>query len=161
MYHDKVEMRFAMDQVHTSLVLFFAIVVTDPAPFRRSNGLAHLGSLMSYLPPLLVNLAQCALSYLKLKEDTFHPVKLVKIMFHISYGVRRLASVLCHHTEVDERSDASECMFERYHLLTLWLTQCHCENSQNTAPQIPHLLPLPLRNLAVGFFGYQKPRVRR
>ena len=116
MYPDKVEMRFAMDQVHGSLVVFFTIVVTDPAPFRGSHGLAHLCSLMLYLPLLLVNLGQCTLSYSKLQEDTFHPVKLVQIMFHISYGVRRVASVLCHHTEVDERYDASESMFERYHL---------------------------------------------
>jgi len=71
---------------------------------------------MLYLPQLLVNLGQCTLSYSKLQEDTFHPLKLVKIMFHRSYGVRRVASVLCHHTEVDERSDACESMFERYHL---------------------------------------------
>jgi len=116
MYLDKVERRFAMDQVHTSLVLFFAIVVTDPAPFTGSHGLAYLRSLMSYLPPLLVNLGQCTLSYSKLQEATFHPVKLVQIRFHISYGVRRVAPVLCHHTEGDERSDASESMFERYHL---------------------------------------------
>jgi len=116
MYLDKVEMRFAMDQVHTSLVLIFAIVVTDPAPFRGTHGLAHLRSVMSYLPPLLVNLGQCTLSYSKLQEDTFHPLKLVQIMFHICYGVRRVAPVLCHHTEVEERSDASESMFERYHL---------------------------------------------
>jgi len=147
MYLDKVEMRFAMDQVYTSLVLFFAIVVTDPAPFRWSHGLAQLRSLMWNLPPLLVNLGQCTLSYTKLQEDTFHPVKLVQIMFHISYGFRLLAPVFCHHTEVDERSDASASIFERYHLLTLWLTQCHCENSQNTGPQNPHLFPLPLRNL--------------
>jgi len=116
MYPDKVEMGFAMDQVHMSLVLFFAIVVTDPVPFRGSHGLAHLRSLMSYLPPLLVNLGQCTLSYWKLQEDTFHPVKLVQIMFHISYGVRLVAPVLCHHTEVDEHSDACESMFQRYHL---------------------------------------------
>ena len=134
MYLDKVEMRFAMDQVHTSFVLFFAIVLTDLTPFRGSHGLAHLRFLMSDLAPLLVNLGLCTLSYWKLQEDTFHPVKLVQIMLHISYGVRGVAPVLCHHTEVDERSDASESMFERYHLSTLWLTQCHRENSQNTAP---------------------------
>jgi len=101
MYLDKVEMRFALDQVHTSLVLLFTIVVKDPAPFRGRHSLAHLRSLMSYLPPLLVNLGQCTLGYSKLQEDTFHPVKSVQIIFHISYGVRRVASVLCHHTEVD------------------------------------------------------------
>ena len=115
MYLDKLEMRFAMDQVHTSLVLFSAIVVADPALLRGSHGLAYLRSLMSYLPPLLVNLGQCMLSYSKLQEDTLYPVKLVQIMFHISYGVRRVASVLCHHTEVDEHSDASESLFERYY----------------------------------------------
>ena len=116
MYLDKVEMRFAMDQVHPSPVVFFAIVVTDPAPFRGGYGLAHLRSLMSYLPPLLVNLGQCTLGYSTLQEDTFHLVKSVQIIFPISYGVRCMASVLCHHTEVDERSDASESMFERYYL---------------------------------------------
>ena len=65
MYFDKVEMRFAMGRVHTSLVLFFAMVITDPAPFTLSHGLAHLRSLMLYLPPLLVNLDQCTLSYSK------------------------------------------------------------------------------------------------
>ena len=108
-----------MDQVHTSLGLFFAIVVTDLAPFRGNHGLAHLRSLMSYLPPLLINRGQCTLSYSKLQKDTFHAVKLIQIMFHISFGVRRVASVVCHHTEVDERCDASESMFERYHLCDL------------------------------------------
>jgi len=115
MYVDKVEVQLVMDQVHTSLVLFFAIAVTDPAPFRGSHGLAHLHSLILYLPPLLVNLGQCTLSYSKLQEDTFPPVKWVQIIFHINYGVRCVASVLCHHTEVDECSDASESMFERHH----------------------------------------------
>ena len=105
-----------MDQVHTSLVLFFAIVVTDPAPVSGSHGPAHLRSLMLDLPLLLVNLGLCTLSYSKLQEDILHLMKLVQIMFHISYGVRRVAPVLCHHTEVDERSEASESMFERYHL---------------------------------------------
>jgi len=118
MYLDKVEMRFAIYQVYTLLVLFFAIVITDQAPYKGSYGLAHLRSLISYLPLLLINLGQCTVSYSKLQEDTFRPVKLVQIRFHISYGVRRVASVLYHHTEVDERSEASESMFkfERYHL---------------------------------------------
>jgi len=105
-----------MRQDHTSHVLFFAIVITDLAPFRGSHGRAHLRSLMLYLPLLLVNLGQCTLSYSKLQEDPFHHLKLVQIMFHITYGVRHMASVLCHHTKLDECSDASESMFERYHL---------------------------------------------
>ena len=154
MYLDKVEMRFAMNQVHTLLVVFFAVAFTDPAPFRGGHGLAHVRCLMSYLPPLLVYLGQCMLSYSKLQEDTFHLVKLVEIIFHISHGVRHVASVLRYHTEVDERPDGSESMFERHQLGTLWLAQCHHQKSRNTTPQIPHLLPLLLRNLAVGFFGY-------
>ena len=93
MYLDKVERRFARDQAQTSLGLLFAIVVTGPAPFRGSHGLAHLRSLMSYLPPFLVHLGQCTLSYSNFQKDTFHHLKFVQIMFHISYGVRRLASV--------------------------------------------------------------------
>src|ERR1700760_1540464 len=116
MYLDKVEMRFARNQVHTLLVLFFAVAFTDLALFRGGHGLAHLRSLMSYLPPLLVNFGQCALSYSKLQEDTFHLVQLLEIIFHISYCVRRLASVLRHHTEVDECHDTSESMFERHPL---------------------------------------------
>ena len=154
-------MRFGMDRVHPSPVLFFAIVVMDPAPVRGGYGLAYLRFLMSYLSLLLVNLGQYTLGYSKLQEDTFHLVKSVQIIFHISYGVRRVASVLCHHSEVNEHSGASESMFERYYLWSLWLAQCHREISQNTVLQILHLLPLPLRNLAGGFFGYQKSRVRR
>jgi len=115
MYLDKVEMHFAMDQVHTSPMLLFAMIVTDPAPFRGSHGVAHLCSLIWYLPPLPVHLGKCMLSYSKLQEDTCHPMKLVQIMFLISYSVRCLASVLSYHSGVNERSDASDSMFERYH----------------------------------------------
>jgi len=80
-------------------------------------------------------------------------MELVQILFHIGYGVRCVASVLCHHIEVNERPDASERTFERYCLRPSWLAKSHGENSQNTTPQIPYLFPLPLRNLAVGFFG--------
>jgi len=80
-------------------------------------------------------------------------MELVQILFHIGYGVRCVASILCHHIEVNERPDASESKFERYCLGTSWLAKGHGVNSQNTQPQIPHLFPLPLRNLAVGLFG--------
>ena len=75
MYLDKVEMRFVMDQVHTSLVLLFTIVVTDLVLLRGSNGLAHVCSLMSYPPPLLVKLGQCTLSCLKLQETIIYLLK--------------------------------------------------------------------------------------
>ena len=116
MYLDKVEMRLAMNQVHRSLVLFFAVAFMDPVPFRGGHGLAELRSLMLYLLQLPINLGQCMLSYSELQEDTIHLVILIEIIFHIRYSVRRVFSVLCHHTEVDERPDGSGSVFERNHL---------------------------------------------
>jgi len=147
-----------MAQVHRSLLLFIRVVVTEPVAFREGYELAHLGSLISYLLPFLVNIDLCTLSYSKLQEDTFHLEKLVEKIFHISYGVRHEASVLLNHTDVDEGSYVSESMFERYSLWNLSLAQCYPENSQNTACQIPYLVPLPLRNIVVSFFGYEKSR---
>ena len=80
-------------------------------------------------------------------------MELVQILLQIGYGVRCVASVLCHHIEVNERPDESESTFEWYCLRTSWLAKRYGENSQNTTHQIPHLFLLPLRNLAVGFFG--------
>src|SRR5437879_4634808 len=59
MHFNKVEMRFAVDQVHTSVVLFCTIIVADPAPLGGGNRLVHLRSLMLQLPSLLVNLGPC------------------------------------------------------------------------------------------------------
>ena len=83
-------------------------------------------------------------------------MKLVQIIFHIGSGVRRVASVLRHHIEVDQCPDASESTFERDYLCTSRLVECQGENSQNTAHQILHLFPLPLRCLTVGFFRHQE-----
>jgi len=105
-----------MDQVQTSLVLFFTIVVTNPAPFRGSHLSAQIRSSMSYLPLLLVPLGPCTLSDSKRQEDTFLSEKLVPEMFLFSYCVRRVIWVVCHHSEVAERSDISESIFERYHV---------------------------------------------
>ena len=88
-------------------------------------------------------------------------MKLVQIIFHVGYGVRRVASVLRHHIEVHQCPDASESTFERDYSCPSRLAECHGENSQNTVPQIPHLFPLPLRNFTVGFFGDQESRVWR
>ena len=88
-------------------------------------------------------------------------MKLVQIIFHVGYGVRRVGSVLRHHIEVDQCSDALESTFERDYLCTSRLAGCHGQNSQNTAHQIPHLFPLPLRNFTVGFLGDQESRVWR
>jgi len=117
------------------------------------HSLPYQGSLTSDLLALLVNFGLCAFCHSKLQEDIFHHMKLVQIIFHVAYGVWGVASVLCHHIEVDERPDASESTFERYCLRTSWQGKSHCENSQNTTPKIPHLFPSPLRNLAAGVFG--------
>jgi len=148
-----------MNHVHTQFVLFVTIVVTDPAPLGWGYLLSYQGSLTSDLLSLIVNFGLCAFCHLKLQEDIFHSRKLVQIIFHVGYGVRGVASVLCHHIEVDECPDASESMFERNCLCASWLAKSHGENSQNTALQIPHLFPVPLCNLAVGLFGDQESRV--
>jgi len=115
MYLDKVEMCFTINQVDTSLELFCTIVFRDLRPGRARQRRADLHSLILYIPQWLINLGQCTLSYSKLLEDTFHLVKLVQIILHISYGVRHLASVLCHHTEDNVSLAASKSLFERYH----------------------------------------------
>jgi len=61
-------------------------------------------------------------------------MELVQIRFHIGYGVGCVASVLCHHIEVNERPDASESTFERHCLRTSWLAKSDGENSQNSTP---------------------------
>jgi len=72
-----------------------------------------------------------------------------------------MALVLRHQIEVDQCPDVCESTFERDYLCTCRLAECHGENSQNTAPEIAHLFPLPLRNFTVGFFGDQESRVWR
>ena len=113
MHLDEVAMCFAMNHVNTQFVGFVTIVITDRAPLRWAHLLPYQGSLMSDLLSLVVNFGLCAFCHLKLQEDIFHPMKLVQIIFHVGYGIRRVASVLCHHIEVDECPDASESTFER------------------------------------------------
>ena len=76
MYLNQVELRLVMDQVHTLWVLLFTSIVTDRAPSRGPHGLTPQSFLISYLPQLLVKLAQCTLSYSKLQEGTFDPAKI-------------------------------------------------------------------------------------
>ena len=127
-------------------MLFVSILVAHPARLGCGHTLMHWCSLKSNLLALRVDLGLCAFCHSELQEDVLHPMEPVQILFHIGYGVRCVASVLCHHTEVNEGSDASESTFERYCLRTSWLAKSHGENSQNTTPQISHLFPLPLRN---------------
>ena len=148
-----------MNHVDTQWVLFVTIVVTDPAPWGWGDSLPYQGFLKSDLLSFLVNFGLFAFSHSKLQEDILHPMKLVQIIFHVGYGVWGVASVLCHHIEVDKCPDASASMFDRNCLCASWLAKSDGENSQNTAPQVPHLFPLPLCNLAVGLFGDQESRV--
>ena len=92
MHLNKVEMGFAMDQVHTSVVLFCAIIVTDPAPLGGGNRLVNLRSLMPQFPSLLVNLGPRAFRYSVLQEDIFHLVKLVQILFHVIQSLSCVAA---------------------------------------------------------------------
>jgi len=158
---DEVEMCFAMKHVHTPFVLFVTIVVTDSAPLGYCYSLCYQGSLTSDLLLLVINFGLCVFCHSKLPEDIFHLMKLVQIIFHVGYGVRGVASVLCHHIEINHCPDVFESTFERNCLCASWLAKSHNKNSQNTAPQIPPLFPLPLSNLAVGLFGDQESRVWR
>ena len=68
---------------------------------------------MSNLLSLLVDLGLCAFCHSELQEDVLHLMEPVQILFHIGYSVRCVASVLCHHIEVNECPDASDSTFER------------------------------------------------
>ena len=96
-----------------------------------------------------------------LQEDIFHSVKLVAIFLHIGYLLGGVASVLRHHIAVDQCPDTVLSMFERYYLPAVGLAQCYGENPQNTPPKVPHLVSLPLRDLAIGLFGHKKPSLWR
>ena len=106
MHLDKVEMGFAMDWVHTSVVLLLVILVTDSASLGRGHTLVYLRSLTSQVLSFFINLGLGAFRYLKLQEDIFHLVESVQIILHISHGL----------------------ISERYHLCAIWLPQCHGKN---------------------------------
>ena len=105
MHLNKVEMGFRMDNVDTELVLLIPIVFEAPAPLGRCHSHVALGSLMSKLLSLLVNLGPCSLRNATLQEDIFDPVKPVAIFLHIGYCLGGVASVLRHHIEFDQCPD--------------------------------------------------------
>jgi len=150
-----------MNQVYRQFVLFVTIIIRHPAPLAYGHSLSYQGSLTSNGLLLLVNLSLCALCNSKLQDNIFHPMKLLQIIFHVGYGVRGVASVLGYHIEVDGCPDASKTTFERNCLRPSSLAQRHRQNSQSTAPQIPHLFPLPWCKLAVGLFGDHQSGVWR
>jgi len=88
-------------------------------------------------------------------------MKLVQIIFDVGYGIRGVASVLRHHIEVDQCLDEFESVIESDYWGPSGLAEGHGQNSKNTAPQIPHLFPLPLCNFTIGLFADQEPRVWR
>ena len=104
MYLNKVEMAFCIDQVHIEVVLI-VIIFKAPAPLGRCHSLVALRSQVSKVLSLLVNLDPCSFRNLKLQEDSFHPVKQVKILLHIVYRLAGVGSVLRHDIEVGQCSD--------------------------------------------------------
>jgi len=149
-----------MYQFHTLVVLFFTIIVADPAPLGWGHSLPHLGSLTTQHLAQLISVLLRPLGYAKLQEDILRLVELHRIFFHIRYSLRCVTSVLSHHGEVKQLPDTGERTSQGLHLRTIRLSQRHSENSQQTTPEIPHLFSLPLRNLPVGLFGDKESRVR-
>ena len=102
MHLNKVEIRFRMSQFHTLVVLFFTIVLTDPAPLGYGHLLPHLGSLTTQLLVQLISLLLHPFEYAKLDEDVLRLVELGRIFFHIRYSLGCVTSVLSHHGEVKQ-----------------------------------------------------------
>jgi len=102
MHLNKVEIRFGMYQFHTLVVLFFTIVVTDPAPLGWGHSLPHLGSLTTQLLTQLISLLLCPFGYAKLQEDVLPLVELRLIFFPLRYSLGCVTSVLSHHGEVKQ-----------------------------------------------------------
>jgi len=102
MHPNKVEIRFGMYQFHTLVVLFFIIVVMDPAPLGWGHSLPHLGSLTTQLLVQLISLLLRPFGYAKLQEDVLHLVELRRIFFHIRYCLGCVPSVLSDHGQVKQ-----------------------------------------------------------
>jgi len=102
MHLNKVEIRFGMSQFHTLVILFFTIVVKDPAALGWGHSLPHLGSRTTQLLAPLISLLLRPFGYAKLPEDVLRLVKLRRIFFHIRYSLRCVTSVLRHHGEVKQ-----------------------------------------------------------
>jgi len=99
---NKVEIRFGMYHFHTLVILFFTIVVTDPAPFGGGDLIPHPGSLTTQLLAQLISLLLHPFGYAKLQEDVLRLVELRGIFFHIRYSLGCVTSVLSHHGEVKQ-----------------------------------------------------------
>ena len=102
MHLNKIEIGFGIDQFHTLVVLFFMIVITDPAPLGSGPSLPDQGSLTAQLLAQLVSLLLRSFGYAKLQEDIFGLVEPHHVFFHIRYSLRRVTLVLSHHGEVKQ-----------------------------------------------------------
>ena len=102
MHLNKIEIGFGMDQFHTLVVLFFTIIVTNPAPLGWGHSLSDQGSLTAQLLAPLVSLLLCQFGYAKLPEDVFRLVEPRRVFFHIGYSLCRVTLVLSHHGEVKQ-----------------------------------------------------------
>ena len=65
------------------MVLFFTIVVTDPAPLGWGHSLPDQGSLTAELLVQLVRPLLRPFGYAKLQEDLFHLIEPRRVFFHI------------------------------------------------------------------------------
>ena len=138
------------------MVLFFGILVPDLAPPGRGHTFVYLRSFMFQVLSFLINPPLCAFRYSKLQEDIFLLVGSAQIILHIGHRPISMTTVLCNQIGVAKGPDSLESTLEAYHLCAIWLLQCHGKNTQKAMPQIPHLFPLPMRNLPVGFFGHKE-----
>jgi len=80
MHLNKVEIRFGMYQFHTLVVLFFTLVMTEPAPVGSGHSLPDLGSLTTQLLAQLISLLLRPFGYGKLQEDPLPLVELRRIL---------------------------------------------------------------------------------
>jgi len=74
-----------MDDIHTEVVLLIPIVLFDAGGLRPCPSHVALGSLMSELVSLLVNLGPCSFRNWKLQADIVHHVKPVDMFVDIGY----------------------------------------------------------------------------
>ena len=102
MHLDKIEIGFGIDQFHTLVVLFFTIVVTDPAPLGWGHSLPDQGSRTAQLLAQLFSLLLRPFGYAKLQDDVFRLVEPRRVFLHIRHSLRRVTSVLSHHGEVKQ-----------------------------------------------------------
>ena len=102
MHLNKIEIGFGIYQFYTLVVLFFTIVITDPAPQGWGHLLPDQGSLTVQVLAQLISFLLCLFGYAQLQEDVFRLIEPCRILFHIRYCLHRVTSVFSHHGEVKQ-----------------------------------------------------------